>query len=73
MSTVRLELLFPIMESVDLEEKTLIQQKQKNSIIAKFQGLFLWQKHNFLIIYRISYGRSFDYDDFTQTTFSKAT
>lgn len=46
MSMVRLELLFPIMESVDIEKKTLIQQKQ-NTIVAKFQGLFLWQNTHF--------------------------
>lgn len=38
---VSLQLLFPIMESVDIEEKTLIQQKQRNPFSEKFQGLFL--------------------------------
>lgn len=60
MSVVNLELLFPIMEVFDNKEKRLIQQKQRSPIFAKFQGLFLWQKHKFLFIYRISCGRNFD-------------
>ena len=33
------------MECVDTEEKTLIEQKKRNPIISKFQGLFLCWKH----------------------------
>lgn len=63
MSMVSLELLFPIMESVDRGANTGVTETEE-SYHCTFQGLFLWWKHKFLFISRMSYGRSFDHMKF---------